>query len=298
MDFQPRNRSTLGRRSPKVGAFTLIELMVVVSIIALLMAVLLPSLGRAREEARKAVCLSNLHQLANALEAYVTTWNGYPVRSLDNGSGLNGLCSWSWGGKTASIDPWRNYSNGLFYLKSSERPLNAMLGRSPATEPETIDDDAQRAEMKIYRCPSDNATWQALWHQAGHTRRPAYEDVGTSYQLNYHWFEQARRRSEPFARQVDWGARLLMRRRLRGASRFVLLLEDSLDRSIASRIETLGLHRRWATHNVLMLDGHAQTLTVKLDELDRSPFPYGSEWSAYDDEAYRASAAASVAEGN
>ncbi len=89
-----------------------------------------------------------------------------------------------------------------------------------------------------------------------------------------------------------------MRRRLRGASRFVLLLEDSLDRSIASRIETLGLHRRWATHNVLMLDGHAQTLTVKLDELDRSPFPYGSEWSAYDDEAYRASTAASVAEGN
>ena len=36
----------------------------------------------------------------------------------------------------------------------------------------------------------------------------------------------------------------------------------------------------------------------KLDELDRYPFPYGSEWSAYDDEAYRASTAASVAEGN
>ena len=298
MEPRSRNIPASDQRSPKVGGFTLIELMVVVSIIALLLAILLPSLGRAREEARKVVCLSNLHQLANALEAYVITWNGYPVGALDNGRGQSGLCSWSWGGKTASIDPWRSYANGLFYLKASERPLNPMLGRSPATEPETIDDDAQRAEMKIYRCPSDDATWQALWHSGGHTRRPAYEDVGTSYQLNYHWHEQARRRREPFARQVDWGARLLMRRRLRGASRFLLLLEDSLDRSIASRIETLGLHRRWATHNVLMLDGHAQVLTVKLNELDRFPFPYGSEWSAYDDEAFRASPAASVAESN
>ena len=60
-----------GRRNRTWPAgMTLIELLVVVSIIALLLAMLLPALSKARGQARRAVCGSNLHQLATAMHSY------------------------------------------------------------------------------------------------------------------------------------------------------------------------------------------------------------------------------------
>lgn len=54
----------------KVRGFTLIELLVVISIIALLVGILLPALGAARNTAKRAKCLSNLHQWGVGANAY------------------------------------------------------------------------------------------------------------------------------------------------------------------------------------------------------------------------------------
>ena len=73
-------RRKCGTRSiARRSAFTLIELLVVVAIIALLVSILLPSLSKAREQAKAAVCASRLREFGNAWAIYESKYQSYTL---------------------------------------------------------------------------------------------------------------------------------------------------------------------------------------------------------------------------
>ena len=69
----------------KSKGFTLIELLRVIAVITLLMAVLMPSLQRARRQAKTVACQANLHQWGLIFSAYTGDYNG---RFMQGGTGM------------------------------------------------------------------------------------------------------------------------------------------------------------------------------------------------------------------
>jgi prepilin-type N-terminal cleavage/methylation domain-containing protein len=134
------------------GGFTLIELLVVIAIIALLMAIMIPTLGRIKRQAAGSVCLSNQHQL-------VLAWILY---AQDNDDKLVG------GHDGYASSPSRDYD----WVQLPRTEAGTVVARAVATLEDEIRGCQRGAlfpyvqEVDLYHCPGDRRNRTEMTHRS------------------------------------------------------------------------------------------------------------------------------------
>ena len=211
-------------RSENKG-FTLVELLVVIAIIALLISILLPSLAKAREQAKKMKCLGNMKDIGSASVSYASSdTSEILVPMAHKKSAPAAGTNWFWGNETfggkggdplllldSDDDAWKTVWTAFKQFGPADRPLNRMLFKSKTSlswrEAEVADvpyddpldprlQEQARLEMPVFKCPSDlglPAGKGALSPSQGNPYRvmnmppetPLYDLTGNSYST--HW---------------------------------------------------------------------------------------------------------------
>ena len=238
--------------------FTLTDLLVVTALIGVLVPIVLPALAQTRQASGVAQCLSNMEQLMQATSAYRADWDGaFPFQTVGGGQGV---CSWSYGGKTTD-DYWKD--QGPFFLRVTERPLNLYL-LGAAVEPDVMDgyEIVERTEVPVLKCPADHQTHQNMFDNPAAQQRllSCYDDVGTSYQYNLHSLFDLNKDSQWYWQQDGWAkaSRLLIHDVLaKYSSTFVMFLEDPMAWALFDNTLEIGNHGEFAKHSCGYLDGHA-----------------------------------------
>jgi prepilin-type N-terminal cleavage/methylation domain-containing protein len=270
-------------------AFTLIELLVVIAIIALLISILLPALGRARNAGRLAVSLSNVRQINIGMATYrFEKKDQVPYRSGRYANGVvNSWDTWHYGGKNCSKF-WQTYAGGVFDETAYSRPLNPQIygelviekpsgyvnnNAPPATWTLTqgtpSDQDRDAVQMPVFRSPGDKATRQRAWPTPDPTIS-SYDDVGTSYHSNMKWFYQPGLPAAWNARMLEGSRRIRLASEYDPTGKFVWIHDQTADIIAHSAPTVPYVLSEFGDRNksvAAFLDGRASYITMKIGKL-------------------------------
>ncbi len=222
------------------SGFTLLEVLVVVAVIALLVAILLPSLAKAREQSRRTLCLSNLRQIAVAWHQYLDANRDRFFQSVNanyNYGGIQGA-----GGPPFGSDP----------SSPVPKPLNSYLKLPVVT----------RADADVFFCPADDG---------GEIERPTvWSYYGTSYTTNPLLIGQNQVNIEAVDpcrsmwTKVNRRLKALSRSSVSNESRLLLIGDFGWvhQHNLFSPLR-VEWHSRALHHDLAFMDGHAEFVHIR-----------------------------------
>lgn len=217
------------------SGFTLIELLVVIAIIALLLAVLLPALTKAKELGKRVVCGANLRQISLAWRTYLDDNDGKFYQGTND-------VNITYGG-------WEGIEYSFLNIS---RVLNPFLGL-----PEIVESEEG---AKVFKCPADMGGFM-------NKPLPYFSYKGTSYIMNSLLVGQGRIGTQPspeLRTAINDRLKNLKIDRVDSHSQLVLMGDYGWLNQSQPTVPRMGdWHGREYYHNMAFLDGHVDFLRIR-----------------------------------
>ena len=273
-----------GRKAP---AFTLIELLVVVAIIAMLMAILLPSLAAVKTRARRAAGLANLQQIGLGLQQYTQDDHRNQLVPLtpvmvriDEGIYKRTAMWFTWGGSSAVEPLYRENGTEVWISEQSPNPYYGTAQRTLTTYLyPNIADGPQ--DLAVFHCPADTgypemAAGLVDEMPVANAYRPLYDILGNSYRANLaHLWAGSFGGINRFSYGI-WGQKLDALEKTSeivwgGDPLFFTMLGSKTDSGLAET-QCYGWHGEYMSDNMVFADGSARlTCVAGVGQADTMP---------------------------